>query len=249
MLVLCYHALSARWPAPLASTPQQLRSHLEHLAGHGFVGATFTDAVLGRAGGRAVAITFDDAYRSVLEIGAPILEEIGWPATVFVPTSFPARREPMCWDGIDHWLGTEHEDELLPLDWDELRGLRDRGWEIGSHTCSHPHLPSIGDADLRRELEDSRATVLEEIGSCASIAYPYGELDDRVVRATRAAGYTTGAALADRADVLSETLRWPRVGVYRPDEPRRFRLKISRPARRLARSGGLRLLHRGRRAR
>ena len=243
MLVLCYHALSARWPAVLASTPQQFRSHLEHLADRGFVGATFTDAVLGRSGGRAIAITFDDAYRSVLEIAAPILEEVGWPATVFVPTGFPARREPMSWDGIDRWIGTEHEHEMLPLDWGELRTLRDRGWEIGSHTCTHPHLPSIGDEDLRRELADSRATVLEEIGSCPSIAYPYGELDDRVVRATRAAGYTTGAALVDLADVLGDTLRWPRFGVYRPDDLRRFRLKISRPARRVARAGGLRFLH------
>ena len=40
---------------------------------------------------------------------------------------------------------------MANLGWDEVRGLRDRGWEIGAHTCSHPHLTRCDEAALGRE--------------------------------------------------------------------------------------------------
>jgi peptidoglycan/xylan/chitin deacetylase (PgdA/CDA1 family) len=237
MLVLCYHAVSPTWPARLASTPGQLRAHLRHLHRLGFHGVPFTDAIQGRAGGRAVAITFDDAYASVLRRAKPALDELGWPATVFVPTDFPGSGRLLAWQGIDQWLGTPHEEELEPLTWDELRHLRDEGWEVGSHTSTHPHLPALDDGRLHTELTTSRERCVEELGDCASVAYPYGEVDERVVLATREAGYTCGAALHDGS--TTGLLRWPRQGVYRVDGPLRFRVKVSRPARR-ALSAGLR---------
>ncbi len=186
---------------------------------------------------KAVAVTFDDAYRSVGTLAKPILDGLGWPATVFVPSDWPSRGAPMTWPGIDEWLGGPHEDELLPHDWDELRALRDAGWEIGSHTCSHPKLTTIDDAALARELRDSREACARELGACDSIAYPYGDVDARVVAATGAAGYRTGAALPARPHA-SQPLEWPRVGVYQADDLRRFRVKTSpavRGARRLLR--------------
>ena len=56
-------------------------------------------------GGKTVVVTFDDAYLSVLELARPILDRLGLPATVFVPTDWPARDEPMRWPGIDQWMG------------------------------------------------------------------------------------------------------------------------------------------------
>ena len=229
VLVLCYHAVSPTWPAPLSVMPDRFRDQLRTLADRGYRGTTFTDAVLGRAKGRRVAITFDDGYRSVLTRAKPILDELGWPATVFVPTEFPGRGEPMRWEGISEWLGTQYEDELLPLAWDELRGLRDAGWEIGSHTRSHPHLTTLGDEELHDELLEARLACEREMGSCTSIAYPYGDVDRRVVEAAREAGYESGAALPAGRHVRA-TLAWPRIGVYHGDD-RRFRHKASRVAR------------------
>ena len=191
---------------------------------------TFSRAVAGDVPRKAVAVTFDDAYRSVDTLARPVLDELGWPATIYAPTDWAGREEPMTWPGIDEWLGGPHERELLPLDWDELRELRDAGWEVGSHTCSHPHLTALGDADLERELAASREVCVRELGSCPSIAYPYGDVDDRVVAATAAAGYTTGAALPD-VPHRPQPLRWPRVGVYQADDLRRFRVKSARAMR------------------
>lgn len=229
ILVLCYHALSPTWPAPLSVLPDRFAAQLQTLADRGYRGVTFTDAVTGRARGRCVAVTFDDGYRSVLELGRPILDGLGWPATIFVPTAFVGGDEPLRWPGIDEWADTEHADELLPLSWDQLRELRDAGWEVGSHTHSHPHLTTLGDDELRAELSDARMVCEREMGSCTSIAYPYGDVDARVIAAAADAGYATGAGLPIGRFVRS-TLAWPRIGVYHGDD-RRFRHKASRVAR------------------
>ena len=227
LLVLCYHAVSERWTADLSITPENLEAQLDLLANRGYRGVTFTDAVKGVPEGKAVAVTFDDAYRSVLELGEPILARLGWPATVFVPTDFAGTERPMSWPGIDHWAGGEFDRELVPMSWEELDGLAARGWEIGSHTCSHPHLTGLEDAVLEDELRRSKSVCEERLGrACESIAYPYGDHDARVVEVARRAGYRTAGTLPSRMDA-GDPLRWPRVGVYYGDDLRRFKAKVS----------------------
>jgi peptidoglycan/xylan/chitin deacetylase (PgdA/CDA1 family) len=235
-LVLCYHAVSVDWPAPLSVTPEALERQLHLLTRRGYTGASFGRAVSDGLDGRTVVVTFDDAYLSVLEEAKPILDAAGVPATVFVPTDYPDHPErPMAWDGIDQWLGGPHERELRPMSWDQVRGLADAGWEIGSHTCSHPRLTSLSDTDLARELTESRAVLEERLGRpCTTLAYPYGDHDSRVVEATRAAGYSAAGTLPGRLP-RPERLAWPRVGVYHVDDERRFRLKVSATMRLLRR--------------
>ena len=234
LLVLCYHAVSERWPASLSVTPDAFERQLRLLSRSGFVGETFERAVTRRADRRTVAVTFDDAFLSVLELARPLLDEVGFPATVFVPTDFPATPgEPMAWDGIDNWVGGPHEHELRPMSWEQLGTLADAGWEIGSHTCSHPRLTSLGDDDLARELVDSRSLVSERLGRpCGTLAYPFGDHDERVVRAARAANYAAAATLPGRLP-QARPLAWPRIGIYHGDNERRFRLKVSAAVRRL----------------
>jgi heparosan-N-sulfate-glucuronate 5-epimerase len=234
-LVLCYHAISHHWPSVLAITPERLREQLEFLVRHGFQGATFSQIVAGEAPAKAVAITFDDAFRSVFDHALSALSEFGLPGTVFVPTSLVGLAGPMRWPGIDKWEGGPYEDELRCMSWDELRQLRDAGWEIASHTLSHAYLPDLTDAELHTELAESRETCSRELGEpCRSLAYPYGAVDDRVARAARAAGYAGAAALRPGP---ADPLRWPRFGIYPVDGPTRFRLKVS-PLVRAARNSG-----------
>lgn len=224
-LVLCYHAVSESWPADLSIAPGRLRAHLEYLCDRGYRGVTFSELVAG-ATGKVVAVTFDDGYRSVIELAQPILAELGFPGTLFVPTDWIGTERPMAWPGIEQWLGTEHEAELVPMGWDEVRRLRDAGWEIGSHTCSHPKLTRIDATRLADELGRSRRICEEELGACASIAYPYGDHDDSVVLATGAAGYSLAATLPDGSPP-PRPLAWPRVGIYNNDDLRAFKVKTS----------------------
>jgi len=233
VLVLCYHALSERFPAPLSVTPTAFERQLQLLARAGYRGATFSDA-LRAPSGRTVAVTFDDAFLSVLQLGKPLLDAVGFPATVYAPTAYlDAPDRPLKWDGIDQWHGGEHESELLPMSWDQLGGLAEAGWEIGSHTCTHPHLTRVDDEALREELVRSREEVERRLGRpCPTLAYPYGDYDERVVAAAGAAGYAAAGTLPARLHA-ERPLAWPRVGVYRADDERRFRLKVSRAMRRL----------------
>jgi peptidoglycan/xylan/chitin deacetylase (PgdA/CDA1 family) len=183
---------------------------------------------------RTLAVTFDDAYRSNLELGLPVLTAHDAPATVFAPTDWVGSERPMRWPGIEEWAGGPHEDELLCLGWDGLGELAERGWEVGSHTRSHPRLPQAGDAALERELGDSRRLIEERLGRpCHALAYPYGDSDERVVRATARAGYRAACTLTALPHA-ARPLAWPRVGVYPANHPLFFRAKASPVLRRLA---------------
>ena len=233
--MLCYHAVSERWRSPLAVSPDQLARQLRFVLDRGYRGTTFEQAVTSPPAPRTVAVTFDDGYRSVLTEALPILDLLGLPATVFVATDFVGRDAPMSWPGIDQWVGGPHEEELVGLSWDDLASLQNAGWEIGSHTCSHPQLSRLDDRGLRHELEESRRTCEERLGRCRTLALPYGDGDERVIRAAEEAGYL---AVAGLPGLRKRRPGWPRVGVYPADELRRFRIKVARPVRR-ARERGL----------
>lgn len=229
-VVLCYHAVSARWPGPLAVTPEDLERQVRLLLSRGWVPATFSRAVLQPPAARTFAVTFDDAFLSVLRLGLPVLSAMSVPATVFAPTDFMDRRQPLFWDGIDHWQMTEHANELQSMDWTDLGELSAHGWEIGSHTRSHPHLTELDDRALDEQLVESRLACERELGQpCRTLAYPYGEADLRVARRAEAAGYEAAAIL--RPGFVPAPIHpflYPRVGVYRIDSAWRFRLKLSR---------------------
>jgi peptidoglycan/xylan/chitin deacetylase (PgdA/CDA1 family) len=247
LLVLCYHAVSERWPASLSVTPHALAEQLGFVVRRGYRGVTFTEAVTQEAEGRRVAVTFDDAYESVLGLAFPILERLGLTATVFVPTAFADSGRLMSWPGVDVWLGTEHQAELAGMSWDALGRLAEEGWELGSHTRTHARLPDLDDAALHDELTGSKEACERRLGTpCRAIAYPYGAVDDRVVAAVARAGYVAAATLPESfADPAP--LRWPRVGVFHKDGTGRFRLKASTAVRRARRSPAWTALERVRR--
>jgi peptidoglycan/xylan/chitin deacetylase (PgdA/CDA1 family) len=232
ILVLCYHGISDTWPAGITVEPARLEEQLADFMRRGYRGATFSQALTNPPARKTLVVTFDDAHASVATRAAPILAGLGLVGTVYVPTDYPDSGRLMGWDGYDMWLGTEYEQELACLGWDQLRELHDAGWEIGSHTRSHPRLPELSTAEIAAELTESRQRCEEEISApCLSLAYPYGEFDERAVLAAREAGYRFAATIP-RKPQPPLPLRWPRVGVYRDDDSRRIRWRVR--ARRLA---------------
>jgi peptidoglycan/xylan/chitin deacetylase (PgdA/CDA1 family) len=227
-LVLCYHGVSEGWPADFSISPGRLADQVRWFVGRGFRPATFTDAITGRAEGDTLVVTFDDAYRSVGRLARPLLDELGVPATVFVPTAFAGAVAPRPWEGVDVWIDTEWGGEVAVMDWPELRELAEAGWEVGSHTRTHPRLPELGDAELAREIADSREETARGMDRpCRSLAYPYGAFDGRVAGATRAAGYEAACGLLPGPVSARDPLRVPRISVVRdwPDETLRRRAR------------------------
>lgn len=228
VIVLCYHAVSPGWDAPLSVTPDALEHQLKLMLGRGWHPATFADAVLRPSSRKTFVVTFDDAFASVWELGRPILSSLDVPATVFAPTAFMDHQQLLAWPGIDHWQDTPSAGELRSMCWRELRQLSTDGWEIGSHTCTHPRLPGLDDETLADELASSKEEISNRLRvTCETVAYPYGEADERVARCARAVGYRAGAVLSRRLSVLG-LHRWPRIGIYHADQSWRFRLKANR---------------------
>ena len=224
VLVLCYHAVSDRWGAPLSVTPADLRRQLSALLSRGWVGARFTDAVLAPEHRRTLAVTFDDGFESVRTLAAPILAELGVPGTVFVATDYPGRS--LVWPEVARWAQADQAEELRSMSWESLRALAASGWEIGSHTCSHPRLSEVDSAAIDSELQGSRAVCEQQLAvPCRSLAYPFGDADDRVRAAAPAAGYEAAAGLSSAAFVARHRFDWPRVGVWHGEPNWRFHLK------------------------
>lgn len=76
------------------------------------------------------------------------------------------------------------------MKWEHLKRLQAEGHEIGSHSVSHPILPLLPDAEVRREVAMSKDLIERKLGQpVLSFCYPNGSLDARALRAVRDAGY------------------------------------------------------------
>jgi peptidoglycan/xylan/chitin deacetylase (PgdA/CDA1 family) len=209
-LVLCYHAVSSTWEHRLSIHPQLLVRQVRALARF-----------------RRLRISFDDAFRNAATV-FPDLERLGFPITVFICTALARNGSPL---SIPELAGDD-PDELATMGWDELRSLADRGIGIQSHGVSHAHLTQVSDDELRAELVDSKAEIEDELGRpCDELAYPYGEHDERVHAAARAAGYARAFALWDapKDDRYAER----RLDLYRRHTPARA-LLMTTPLHRFA---------------
>jgi peptidoglycan/xylan/chitin deacetylase (PgdA/CDA1 family) len=208
-LVLCYHAVSPTWEHRLAIQPDLLLRQIRALSRF-----------------RPVHATFDDAFRSAPSI-FPALRLLGVPIQIFVCTSYARTGAPLT---LPELAGDDPE-QLATMDWDALLEHAQRGVVIGSHAVSHPHLTRLSADELRRELNESKEEIEDRLGRpCEDLAYPYGEHDERVRAAARAAGY--GRAYALRGS-RSDPYAAPRVDLYRRHTVPRTLLKVAatRPGR------------------
>jgi peptidoglycan/xylan/chitin deacetylase (PgdA/CDA1 family) len=113
------------------------------------------------AGGKLVALTFDDGFRNFHTTAFPLLQQYGFGATVFLPTVFIGN-EPRRFKGRDC------------MTWNEVRELHEAGIEFGSHTVNHPRLCALDLGEVHTELEQSKAVIEDALGEAIhSFAYPY----------------------------------------------------------------------------
>ena len=168
---------------------------------------------------RRVRASFDDAFRSAASV-FPELERLGVPIQIFVCSGYARAGAPLT---IPELAGDDPA-ELATMTWDDLRAQAERGVAIGSHGVSHAHLTRLSDDEVRRELTDSKHRIEDELGRpCPELAYPYGEHDERVRRAARAAGYERAYGLRERGE---DPHALPRLDLYRRHGPVRTLLRL-----------------------
>jgi len=118
--------------------------------------------------GAKLAITFDDGYLGNATVAAPILKRHAAKAAFFVTTGFIGTDRVPVWDKAST-IPTEW------MNWDHIRGLRDEGHEIGSHTVTHVDLGVTNGRIARDEIAMGKQRVEAELSEPARLfAYPFG---------------------------------------------------------------------------
>jgi peptidoglycan/xylan/chitin deacetylase (PgdA/CDA1 family) len=85
------------------------------------------------------------------------------------------------------YVPSEPDREAFDLaGWDELRQLDPAIVTVGSHTMTHPILPSMSDGEIEAELRDSRRMIEAKLARPAEFfSYPNGDVDERTLAAVR----------------------------------------------------------------
>ena len=138
---------------------------------------------------RGVALTFDDGYRGHLDHVVPVLERYGFSATFFLVSDRVG--------GTNAWDARHGDPPRALMGWPGAAALVKRGMDVGSHSRTHPFLPSLSDAEIEEEIRGSKALIEDGLGiPVRFFSYPHGLLDDRCLRLVEASGYA-GACSSD----------------------------------------------------
>jgi peptidoglycan/xylan/chitin deacetylase (PgdA/CDA1 family) len=194
VVVLCYHGVtrrSSRHPDDkfgLQVREDRFRRHLDYLRQHYRV-ISFRDYLRARKGqlelpNYSAVITFDDGHRNYYTAAAPVLEDLQMPAVMFLISN------RIVANGAQSPTWCEKDDQDY-LSWNEVRELMARGFEFGSHTCSHQKLPQVSLDEVNRELSDSKGAIEQQIMTEElPLAYPYGMTTDDIAARAAALGYS-----------------------------------------------------------
>jgi peptidoglycan/xylan/chitin deacetylase (PgdA/CDA1 family) len=149
---------------------------------------------------KILAVTFDDAYASIFETVEGALNHVSYPVTVFVPTGLVG--------DMNRW---DHSKDSKPekiMNWQQIRKLSSMGMEIGSHTCTHPHLLKIDKSSQITEVSESiielRSNIPDYHNNKIAFSYPFGEYDGAIMKMVIHAGYV-GALANFRGNIRPTT--------------------------------------------
>ncbi len=185
--VLLYHAVndfSRPGLADFTTAPAMFARHVERLAGYvarGWTPMLAADLSAALRGARSMparpfAVTFDDGYDDNAAALAALVD-VGISSTIYVTASYV---------GQPGYLNAA-----------QLRSLAAEPLvEVGAHSVRHRRLDELARTNIIGELRGSRAYLAEITGTdIASVAYPHGNHDARVLDEVRNAGYSSGAAV------------------------------------------------------
>lgn len=118
-----------------------------------------------------ISFVFDDGYELVWQNAVPLFRQHRLPAVFAIPL-----------DGKK----LEKTEQRAVRPWQQWLPLKEEGFEIASHSVTHPNLKKVSDEQLDYELVES----VKALGA-TTLIYPGGAVDDRVAQAA-ARHYTAG---------------------------------------------------------
>lgn len=209
--ILVYHHLGdppagERNPS-LWVAPTRFAAQLDALKRAGFHAVslkTVWDAWHGRGAklpSKPIVLTFDDGYTAQDAVARPALTRRGWAGVLNLQLNRLGLR-----GGLSHAA---------------VRRMVAAGWEVDSHTVTHPDLTKVSPARLRAEVAGSRATLRRELGiDTRFFCYPFGRANARVRAAVRDAGFFAATTIVrERATPADDPLELPRIVAGRTETP------------------------------
>ena len=104
------------------------------------------------------------------------------------------------------------------------------GMEIGSHTCSHPDLKRIPRVDAKREIEDSKRELEQQLGiPVTSFCYPSGRFSAEALGLVRESGYRSACTTEIGTWNGDDLFSIPRIPVMASDVFFVFKKKMMDP--------------------
>lgn len=173
--VLLYHRVGMfrrGTDSALTISPEKFERQIRWLSRHGYVGIRPSDWLNWCRGAKAlpkksIMLTFDDAYADVAQYALPILKKYGFSATVFVVTDRVG--------GTNAWDEKKGSTTLRCMTAEQIRQWAAEGIEFGAHSCTHPDLRTLSEAELAEEMRGSAQYLSNLLGKrVQSFAYPFG---------------------------------------------------------------------------
>lgn len=187
--ILLYHSIDAgvrpayaRWAMPSGT----FRRHKQIIAAEGYRPVTLDTLtrLMDRpeTPGNLVCITFDDGLMDFVTGAMPVLQEFGYPATLFLVTG--------CLGGKARWLASSEEADRPMMTWSDVREVAGQGIECGAHSVSHRELDTLARPAARDEIFNSKRAIEDKLGQeVRTFAYPYGYASATTKRLVREAGF------------------------------------------------------------
>lgn len=152
---------------------------------------------------RLIIITFDDGYAGVYEHAYKLLQKHGYRGTLFlIAEDFGGR--------------SDLSSRAFPiLDSIQVLEMIGNGFEIGSHSISHPDLSELETPQIQNEILNSKIILEDTFGQPVTcFSYPYGSYTHPMLGIVRAAEYSTAVSTHfGRSHSPEEILRLKRIPV------------------------------------
>lgn len=214
-VILIYHSVGG---GPWSTAKESFLQQMEWLAQYTEV--VSLDDLLNRSQPKMaskirVTLTFDDGYRTLHDVVAPLLSQYGFPATVYLNTGETSEHEhQLSSTGQGHYPAEEF------MLWSEVEDLLRQRWTIGSHGLRHMDLTVQPETVIAEQLIGSKLEISTRLGQeCRHFSYTWGRHNPLVRKLVAEAGY--GSAVAGQHAALAKTdnpLMLPRIDVRREYE-------------------------------
>ncbi len=184
--IIMYHDITASKDVSWDVTPEELEKHFQSLQEGGYTPITMDLMVSHLRTGtqlpeKPVLLTFDDNYVGQYKYAFPLLKKYNYPAVWSVHTRF---------------VGTGGQKPKAT--WDQLREMHKSGLiTIASHTVNHLNMTNLKDAEIEKEVTESKKVLEKELGITIDyFTYPEGDFTERAKDKIKNAGYKAALSMS-----------------------------------------------------